>query len=90
MYDNLNNQWASTLIAFLSLICVPIPFLFYRYGPAIRAKSKFAPTLPAGASAAPTTEKVQQPRERDALEPEYAIDAGHEAHEKPVRGEQAV
>lgn len=89
MYDNLDNQWAGTLIAFLALICVPIPFLFYRYGPAIRAKSKFAPTLPPPKSEPAQTEKVPQPPENEALEPEYASDAGHEAHEQR-RGADAV
>ncbi len=46
MYHNLGHQWASTLVAFLSLICVPMPFGFYYYGAQIRARSKFAPNLP--------------------------------------------
>lgn len=42
MYRRLGDQWASSIPAFLVLACVPIPFLFYKYGPAIRAKCKFA------------------------------------------------
>lgn len=42
MYANLGNQWASTLLAFISLAIVPIPFLFYKYGASIRARSKNA------------------------------------------------
>ncbi|KAG1145966.1 hypothetical protein G6F37_005173 [Rhizopus arrhizus] len=42
MYHNLGNQWASTLLAFISLAIVPIPFAFYRWGAKIRAKSKTA------------------------------------------------
>jgi len=42
MYTRLGVQWASTLLAFLCLALVPAPFLFYRYGKQIRAKSKFA------------------------------------------------
>ncbi|KAJ5721690.1 uncharacterized protein N7483_009624 [Penicillium malachiteum] len=42
MYDNLGIHWASCVPAFLSLACVPFPFIFYRYGPAIRRKCKYA------------------------------------------------
>jgi hypothetical protein len=42
MYHRLNNQWASTLLAFISLAIVPIPFAFYKWGPGIRARSKNA------------------------------------------------
>ncbi|RCH98226.1 hypothetical protein CU098_010569, partial [Rhizopus stolonifer] len=42
MYHRLGNQWASTLLAFISLAIVPIPFLFYKWGASIRARSKNA------------------------------------------------
>lgn len=42
MYDNLGIHWASTIPAFLALACVPFPFLFYKYGPVIRKKCKYA------------------------------------------------
>lgn len=42
MYHGLNNQWASTLLAFIALAIVPIPFVFYKYGARIRAASKNA------------------------------------------------
>ena len=42
MYHNLGNGWAASTWAFISLGMIPIPFLFYRYGKAIRAKSKRA------------------------------------------------
>lgn len=42
MYHNLGIHWASTIPAFLALVCVPFPFLFYKYGAKIRAKCKFA------------------------------------------------
>jgi multidrug resistance protein len=42
MYHNLGIHWASCIPAFLSLACVPFPFIFYRYGPAIRQKCKYA------------------------------------------------
>ncbi|KAH9939282.1 MFS general substrate transporter [Epithele typhae] len=42
MYHNLGNGWAASTWAFISLAMIPIPFLFYRYGKAIRAQSKRA------------------------------------------------
>ena len=42
MYDALGIHWASSVPAFLALACVPFPFLFYKYGPAIRKRCKFA------------------------------------------------
>ncbi|PQE30651.1 putative mfs-multidrug-resistance transporter protein [Rutstroemia sp. NJR-2017a WRK4] len=42
MYENLGIHWASSIPAFLALACVPFPFLFYKYGEAIRMKCKFA------------------------------------------------
>ncbi|KAF3940002.1 hypothetical protein ABW19_dt0203083 [Dactylella cylindrospora] len=42
MYRDLGNSWASSVPAFLALLCVPAPFLFYRYGDRIRVKCKYA------------------------------------------------
>lgn len=42
MYDALGIHWASSIPAFLALACLPFPFVFYRYGPAIRKRCKFA------------------------------------------------
>ncbi|KAB8275177.1 major facilitator superfamily domain-containing protein [Aspergillus minisclerotigenes] len=42
MYNALGIHWASSLIAFLALACVPLPFLFYKYGPAIRSRCRYA------------------------------------------------
>jgi hypothetical protein len=42
MYHRLGDQWASTLLAFLSLACCGIPFLFWKYGADIRKRSKYA------------------------------------------------
>lgn len=38
MYDGLGLQWASWLLAFVSLAMVAIPFAFYKYGATLRAK----------------------------------------------------
>ncbi|TBU45176.1 MFS general substrate transporter [Dichomitus squalens] len=42
MYHNLGNGWAASVWGFISLGMIPIPFLFYRYGRSIRARSKRA------------------------------------------------
>ena len=42
MYQNLGIHWASSIPAFLALACVPFPFLFYKYGHAIRMKCKYS------------------------------------------------
>lgn len=42
MYDRLGTQWASSLLGFLALLMVPIPFVLYKFGARIRAWSKHA------------------------------------------------
>lgn len=42
MYLRLGNEWASTLLAFLALALVPIPFVFFHWGARIRMASPFA------------------------------------------------
>lgn len=42
MLHRLNNQWGITLLAFISLACCAIPYVFYFFGAQIRAKSKYA------------------------------------------------
>jgi hypothetical protein len=39
MYDALSPQWAGTLLGLLEVLLIPIPFVFYRYGDRIRARS---------------------------------------------------
>jgi hypothetical protein len=41
---NLGDSWATTLPAFITLACSPIPFLFVRYGKVIRSRSHYAPS----------------------------------------------
>ncbi|RFU75699.1 polyamine transporter 4 [Trichoderma arundinaceum] len=40
MYDGLGVAWASSVLGFVSLAMIPIPIIFYRFGPRIRALSK--------------------------------------------------
>ncbi|GME31390.1 putative MFS-type transporter [Neofusicoccum parvum] len=50
MYDGLGIHWASTIPAFLALICLPFPFLFHRFGEGIRSKCKYSAIAAAAAA----------------------------------------
>ena len=39
MYAKLGAHWAGTLLGLLEAICIPIPFIFYKYGHKIRERS---------------------------------------------------
>ncbi|KAG8731223.1 hypothetical protein FRC11_004697 [Ceratobasidium sp. 423] len=39
MYAGMTPQWASTLLALLAIVAMPIPFVFFYYGDKIRARS---------------------------------------------------
>ncbi|KGO78092.1 Major facilitator superfamily domain, general substrate transporter [Penicillium italicum] len=41
MYEALGYQWATSLLAFLTVAMLPFPYLFFKLGPRIRAKSRF-------------------------------------------------
>lgn len=42
MYQTLGFQWASSLLAFLTVVMMPFPYIFFRYGKKIRSKSRYA------------------------------------------------
>ncbi|KFY93871.1 hypothetical protein V500_03499 [Pseudogymnoascus sp. VKM F-4518 (FW-2643)] len=42
MYASLGIHWASSIPAFLAVLCIPAPFMFYKYGESIRLKCKYA------------------------------------------------
>ncbi|KAK9471132.1 major facilitator superfamily domain-containing protein [Dipodascopsis tothii] len=42
LFHNLGIQWAGTLLALISVLLVPVPFLFYKYGRQIRGRSRYA------------------------------------------------
>lgn len=41
-YENLGVQYTLTILGSLSALMVPVPYLFYFFGPRIRARSKYA------------------------------------------------
>ncbi|KAJ5706566.1 hypothetical protein N7488_006367 [Penicillium malachiteum] len=42
MYEKLGYEWASSLLGFISILLVPIPFIFFYKGEAIRLRSPWA------------------------------------------------
>ena len=42
MFNYLGNQWAASLLAFLAILLIPIPFILERYGRALRLRSPWA------------------------------------------------
>ncbi|KAJ5183425.1 bicyclomycin resistance protein [Penicillium capsulatum] len=42
MYNKLGCDWATSLLAFLTVATMPLPLLFFHYGKILRAKSRFA------------------------------------------------
>lgn len=63
MYHRLGNQWATSLMAFISLACCAIPYAFYIFGARIRKRSKYAYSAPAN-----TTNVVKQDIEAQNLQ----------------------
>lgn len=59
MYAKLTPQWAGTLLGLLEVVLVPIPFIFYKYGDRIRAKSPVIKQMRA--------EQAQQDKKRAKL-----------------------
>lgn len=51
MYRNLGLQWASSVPAFIALACSFMPFVFWKYGPQIRAKSRYGSKVDAAIEA---------------------------------------
>ncbi|GAM86439.1 hypothetical protein ANO11243_044530 [Dothideomycetidae sp. 11243] len=77
MYDNLGIHWASSIPAFLALLCLPMPYIFYKYGPAIRARCKFAN------QAAAFMQKLQQ-QQKAPVEDSSSVGTHDEKHDSPV------
>lgn len=71
MYDRLGDQWASSLLAFISLACCIIPFLFWRYGARIRARSRYAysPMDEHESASGSDLEKAKQSRNGGVVDP---------------------
>lgn len=83
MYTNLGIHWASSIPAFLALVCVPMPILFKIYGPKIRERCKFA------AESAAFMRRLQEQvahglsNEKEEDEEQNALDYSYEAENTP-------
>lgn len=42
LFENLGTDWGGSLLAFVSLALLPIPFVFYKFGERIRAKNPYS------------------------------------------------
>lgn len=42
MYNKLDYEWASSLLGFIAILLVPIPFIFFYRGEIIRLRSPWA------------------------------------------------
>lgn len=43
MYNRLGIPWATSVFGFFSVGMLPIPYVLYQFGPALRARSSFLP-----------------------------------------------
>ena len=67
MFNGIGIQWGMTFLGCIAALFIPMPFILYKYGRSIRAKSKFAP--------APD---IEQDKRRD-LESKGAVSEGEES-----------
>ena len=42
MYEKLGYQWATSPLAFLTVLMMPLPWLFFKHGEMLRKNSRFA------------------------------------------------
>jgi hypothetical protein len=49
MYEGMGIGWATSLLGFVSLALIPVPYVLFKYGAAIRAKSTYTTLTPAPA-----------------------------------------
>lgn len=41
MYEGMGIHWATTLLALVGCVMIPVPFILYKYGPYLRSKSAY-------------------------------------------------
>lgn len=73
LYRSLGSHWAGTLLAFLEIMLIPIPFVFYRYGSKIRMKSALIRSMQED------KEKLERKRRRAAEKLEREMEQRAEA-----------
>ena len=40
-FTNLGGNWALSIFGFISIPCIAVPFVLYKWGPALRARSPY-------------------------------------------------
>ena len=85
MYENLGLHWAGSIPAFLALLCVPMPFIFWKYGPAIRSRCKYA----AEAQAFMKKMQAQMDQDEGSEEEEQSEDSADKDKEHEEEREEA-
>ncbi|KAF2485070.1 major facilitator superfamily domain-containing protein [Neohortaea acidophila] len=73
LFAALGPNWGGTLLGMLEVVCIPIPFIFYRYGAKIRGRSKLIRAMRENKEKAErkkrkADEKVRKRAEADAAE----------------------
>lgn len=72
MFDSLGVGGGGSLVGGVAVLLMPIPFIFYKYGGAIRERSKFAPTKPKAVD----QEVPQEQEPKEEYEEETANESG--------------
>ncbi|KAJ6024066.1 hypothetical protein N7540_004863 [Penicillium herquei] len=76
MYDGIGIHWGSSVSAFLAAACLPFPWIFYKFGPAIRRHCRYA---------------AESARQLDAMADRMKAQSEKKtADEKPVQSAQTV
>jgi hypothetical protein len=83
MFETLGNQWAASLLGFIALLMMPIPFVLMKFGPRLRKHSKYAPTMDHDTQPQPDAEEAEEEVEEEDARSQ------HESH-RSTTGEQAV
>lgn len=66
MYEGLGINWASTLLAFMALACVPFPFIFIKWGASIRSHCKYSKKVALIMAPILAQQQQQQQKKREA------------------------
>lgn len=75
MFDKLGIGWGNSVLALVAFAFLPAPYLFYMYGPWLRARSKFAKGQTAKALAeAPAAAAAGSPPPAAAKQPLVWLD----------------
>ncbi|CCX11540.1 Similar to Polyamine transporter 4; acc. no. Q12256 [Pyronema omphalodes CBS 100304] len=71
LYSGLKSEWASSLLGFISVAFIPVPYLFWKYGPTLRQMSKFHCTPPVFNQPRPHILQPKTPAPPTMMEPAH-------------------